>query len=78
VGVTVIVRVDGAVPEGVADSHEALELADHARAPPPEFEIDIDCGAGVAPPVTYAKCAWLVESEIEGGGAVTVRVTDTA
>ena len=66
-GVTEIVRVDGAVPEGVAESHEAFELADQARVPLPEFEIDIDCGGGAAPPMVYVKFAWLVEREIDAG-----------
>lgn len=67
------------MPEGVRESHEAFELADQARVPPPEFEIEIDCGAGAAPPTVYVKFAWLVESEIEGAaarGAATVRVTE--
>jgi hypothetical protein len=78
-GVTEIVRFDGEGPEGVTESHAAFELADHARVPPPEVEIDIDCGEGAAPPTVYVNVAWLVESEIEGAtgeGAVAVRVTD--
>ena len=59
---------------------DALDVADQVSVPPPEFETDIDCGEGTAPPIIYVKFTWLVESEIEGatgGGAVTVRVTDT-
>ena len=60
--------------------HDALGVANQARVPPPEFEIDIDCGEGAGPPIVYVKVTWLAESAIEGaagGGEVTVRVTDT-
>ena len=49
-GAIEIVRVDGAVPEGVAESHAAFELAAQASVPPPELVMEIDCGAGMAPP----------------------------
>jgi hypothetical protein len=49
-GLTEIASVDGAVPEGVAESHEEFELADQARVPPPAFEIDMDCAEDAAEP----------------------------
>jgi hypothetical protein len=47
--------------------------------PPPEFEIEIVCGAGTVPPTVYVKLACAVEREIDGGvgWAITVSLTAT-
>ena len=36
---------------------DALGVADQVRVPPPEFEIEIVCGAGSALPAVYVKLA---------------------
>jgi hypothetical protein len=50
-GLTVIVSEDGAVPEGVADSHVAFEVALQLSVPLPALVMETTCVGGVVPPI---------------------------
>ena len=59
-------------------SHGAFDVAAQERLSPPEFEMLTVCEAGELPPSVYVKLTLLADSEIDGGGALTARLTKIA
>jgi hypothetical protein len=53
-----------------------MELADHDSVPPPAFVMLTVWAAGALPPIVKENVALLVESDSDGGGAVTVNFTE--